>query len=187
MERAAQQIRGLPREESHQIAAVALFRALEGFNDAHRVPFAAYAAYWFRKESQLGRASTIYRTALPAHRVSALGRGQSAADTTLRDMAAASTIDPDAPIAALGPSPEEATVEALTYSEIRRDVARLEPLSRRIVELRFGFDGDHPRSNRAVAALVGVSEFTVRRHLTRAFRVLRTRLARLDEAAAPTP
>jgi RNA polymerase sigma factor (sigma-70 family) len=174
-------MRGLAREEARQIAVVALFRALERFDAARGVPFAAYAAFWFRKESQRGRAASAYRSALPVHRLGALvGRERSADDGTIRELAQASTLEGEAGIGSMASAPEDVVLEAVAASEVRRHVAGLAPLSRRIVELRFGLDGGEPRSHRAVAALVGVSEFTVRSQLTRALRVLRARVTRRD-------
>lgn len=187
VEGAARQVTGIPREDSRQIAAVALFRAFERFDGSRGVPFAGYAAYWFRKESQIGRASAAFGTALPAHRIATLTRGETPGDAVLRAMAHPTTLDAAAPVAAVGISPEDAVVDALTAAAIRQHVARLAPLTRRIVELRFGFDGGDPRSNRAVAALLGVSEFTVRTHLARGFRTLRMRVASTQGADAVGP
>lgn len=155
---------------------MALFHAFERFDPGRGVPFAAYAAYWFRKEAQRSRASAAYRSALPVHRLDTLGLGERTADVNLRAIAGASTLDDETVLRSSAPTPEDAAVAALTSAEVRREVARLGPLPRLIVALRFGFDGNEPRSNRAVAALVGVSEFTVRTHLSRALRALRTRL-----------
>jgi RNA polymerase sigma factor (sigma-70 family) len=187
VERAARHAKDLPREESRQIAAVALFRAFEHFDGSRGVPFAGYAAYWFRKERQTGRASAAFGTALPAHRIASLTRGETRADAVLRGMAHPTTLDADAPVAAVDAGPEDAVLDALTAATVRQHVARLAPLTRRIVELRFGFDGSDARSNRAVAALLGLSEFTVRTHLSRGLRVLRARVASIEEPDAGSP
>jgi RNA polymerase sigma factor (sigma-70 family) len=186
VERAARRTHDLPRDESRQIAAVALFRAFEHFDGSRGVPFAGYAAYWFHKERQIGRASAAFGTALPAHLIATLGRGETRADAVLRAMAHPTTPDTDSPGVAAGAGPEDAVIDALTAGAVRQHVARLAPLTRRIVELRFGFDGNDARSNRAVAALVGVSEFTVRTHLSRGLRVLRARVAPIEGADVGT-
>lgn len=178
VERAAHRLRQLPADEARQIAALALYRALDRFDTTSGVPFALYANYWFRKEGQAGQASAKFAVAIPPHRLSALSGGQSTGDAAVRALAATARLDATEfqPVDT-APSPEEAVVNNLTAAALRNDVARLASTTRRVVELRFGFDGTDVRSNREVARMIGLSEFTVRAHLARAFRTLRARAA----------
>lgn len=176
VERAARQVPGVQLEDARQTAAVALFRALEGFDGSRRVPFAAYASYWFRKESQRARASHAFGTSLPAHRIANLAQHDTPSDAVLRGLARPTPLEPDDHVEAQGASVEELVLDTLTAATVRQQVARLAELTQRVLELRYGLDGGGARSNRAVAAILGVSEFTVRTHLSRGLRTLRTRL-----------
>ncbi len=181
--RAARRLRALPLEEAHQIAALALYRALERFDTSRGVPFAAYAFYWFRKEGQAGQASARFAVALPPHRLSALTRGESTADAAIRALAVTVPLEQaESQPLETEMSPEDRVVDSLAAAALRDEVTRLAPLTREIVALRFGFDDGEPKSNRAVAKMLDVSEFTVRAHLARAIRTLRTRTASLNES-----
>lgn len=181
VERAARRLRGLTLEEAQQIAALALYRGLEQFDTSRGTPFAAYASWWFRKEGQAGQAAARFAVALPSHRLGALTGVASARDLAVRALAAAEPLDRAGEIPERSASPEVAVVETLTAAAVRHEVGRLAPLAQQIVTLRFGFDGGEPRSNRAVAKLLGLSDFTVRTHLARALRTLRPRMASLAE------
>ena len=182
VERAARRLRGLPLEEARQISALALYRALERFDLSRGVPFSAYASWWFRKEGQAGQAATRFAVALPSHRLGALSAGAGARDRSLRALAGAVPLDHAGQLQHEAASPEAAVVEALSGIAVRQEVGRLSPLTQQVVTLRFGLDGGEPRSNRAVAKLLGLSDFTVRTHVGRALRTLRPRLASLAES-----
>lgn len=179
--RAAQRLRGLATDEARQISALALYRALERFDTSRGIPFAAYAAWWFRKEGQAGQAAARFAVALPSHRLGALTGGESARDVSVRALAETLPLDGATELPQQGASPEADVVELLSVLAVREEVDRLAPLTQQIVVLRFGFDGGGPRSNRAVAKLLGVSDFTIRTHVARALRTLRPRLASLAE------
>jgi RNA polymerase primary sigma factor len=57
--------------------------------------------------------------------------------------------------------PGEAAVDSVQRLEIRRSVARLPELERRVVELRFGFDGE-PASLESIGKELGISRERVR-------------------------
>lgn len=182
VEKAARRLRGLALEEARQVSALALYRALERFDAARGIPFAAYANWWFRKEGQAGQAAARFAVALPPHRLRALSGGASPSDLALRALAETMPLDRASGVPQGGASPEAAAVEMLTVTAVRQEVGRLAPLTRQIVSLRFGLDGGDPRSSRAVAKLLGLSDFTVRTHLARALRTLRPRLALLADS-----
>lgn len=182
VERAARRLRGLTLEEARQISALALYRALERFDTSRGIPFAAYASWWFRKEGQAGQAAARFAVALPSHRLGALTAGASPRDLAVRALAKTVPLDRAGQLPQESASPEAAVVEMLSVIAVRQEVGRLAPLTQQIVTLRFGLDGGEPRSNRAVAKLVGLSDFTVRTHVARAFRTLRPRMASLAES-----
>ncbi len=84
---------------------------------------------------------------------------------------------------ATGPSPETALLEAERRTELLAEVDRLPERQRAVVVLRE-FEG-HP--TRDVAAMLDLSEATVRVHLFRAIRTLRRRLAGAGWFAPTTP
>lgn len=182
VERAARRLRGLAIEDARQISALALYRALERFDTSRGIPFAAYSAWWFRKEGRAGQAAGRFAVALPSHRLGALTGGASPRDLGVRALAESLPLDRARELRHGSASPEAAVVAMLTVVAVRQEVARLIPLTRQIVTLRFGLDGGEPRSNRAVAKLLGLSDFTVRTHVTRALRTLRPRMASLAES-----
>ena len=174
-------MRGLATDEARQVSALALYRALERFDTSRGVPFAAYASWWFRKEGQAGQAAGRFAVAVPSHRLGALTGGASPQDLAVRALARTVPLDAEGQLPHSSQSPEAAVVDVLSAIAVREEVGRLGPLTRQIVTLRFGLDGDGPRSNRAVAKLLGVSDFTVRTHIARALRTLRPRMASLAE------
>lgn len=182
VERSARRLRGLSNEEARQVAALALYRALERLDTSRGTPFAAYANWWFRKEGQAGQAAARFAVALPPHRLAALTGEASPPDLAVRALAVTMPLDRARQIPPGSASPEAAVVEMLSAIAVRQEVARLAPLTQRIVTLRFGLDGGDPRSNRAVAKLLGLSDFTVRTHVARALRTLRPRMASLAES-----
>ena len=74
---------------------------------------------------------------------------------------------------ATAPSPPEVVLTALLAGEIERLLALLDSLDRRVISLRFGFEGDEPWSMEAIAGALGLSPQAVRRSHARALRTLR--------------
>jgi RNA polymerase sigma factor (sigma-70 family) len=70
-------------------------------------------------------------------------------------------------------SPDDAAVAALLPAEIARLLAVLDGRDRKVVVLRFGLDGQEPRSLEAVANALGLSRQAVRQSQARALRALR--------------
>ena len=71
------------------------------------------------------------------------------------------------------PSPLEAVLAAMLPGEVERLLALLDGLDRKVISLRFGFDGDDPRSMEAIAGALGLSRKAVRQSHARARRTLR--------------
>jgi RNA polymerase primary sigma factor len=76
--------------------------------------------------------------------------------------------------------PQEEAAETLRREEIRRAVARLPERERRILELRFGFDGD-PMSLEAIGAELGLTRERIRQLERDALAKLTDELADLAE------
>ncbi|HEX2192131.1 MAG TPA: sigma-70 family RNA polymerase sigma factor [Acidimicrobiales bacterium] len=71
------------------------------------------------------------------------------------------------------PSPPEAVLTAMLPGEVERLLARLDSLDRKIISLRFGFEGDEPWSMEAIAGALSLTSTAVRRSQARALRTLR--------------
>ena len=76
--------------------------------------------------------------------------------------------------------PEEEAADALRRRSVRRAVARLPERERRILELRFGFDGE-PESLEAIGAKLGLTRERIRQLERDALAKLSEELAGLDE------
>lgn len=190
----------LGREDLVQAAQLGLLQALARF-DPLRGRFPAYAAQWMRKEAQRALANGEFSVAVPAHLPGRLVALRSLAAAS--DDEAAQSLDlsrgvvaalrpvldavglPDAfegapmvtsPPDALGADdqePELAWALEAALSDLREDLSR-------VVVLTHGLDGGGPRSTRNVAGIVGVSDFTVRARLARAYRILAGRMSDQD-------
>jgi RNA polymerase primary sigma factor len=75
--------------------------------------------------------------------------------------------DPNAPL------PEEETSERLRSVELAQALAQLKPRLQRVLVLRFGLDGEHPRTLEEVGNVLGITRERVRQLETRALRELR--------------
>jgi RNA polymerase primary sigma factor len=69
--------------------------------------------------------------------------------------------------------PEETTAERLRKTELARALDQLNPRDRRVLALRFGLDGEHPRTLEEVGLILGVTRERIRQLETRALRELR--------------
>ena len=175
VERAARTHRSrIPLPERRQVAALALLRALVGFDATRGVPFAAYARYWFDKEFRSADAAGGHAVAIPVHRLGAVT--QDHGDASTRALATAGPIGDEADIADPTADPEAAAIAAAAMAALHDGLASLDERRRLVVQLRYGLADGTNRSNREVARLLGISEFTVRADLARAHRLLRTRL-----------
>ena len=70
--------------------------------------------------------------------------------------------------------PEERTAQRLQATELARALERLTPRMRQVLTLRFGLDGEPPRTLEDVGVVIGVTRERVRQLETRALRELRT-------------
>ncbi len=80
------------------------------------------------------------------------------------------------------PDPTEATDDVLRRAEVQRALAELSERERRVISLRFGFEGD-VRSLEAIGRELGVSRERVRQLEADALRKLEGRLASLEADA----
>jgi RNA polymerase primary sigma factor len=71
------------------------------------------------------------------------------------------------------PSPPDAVLTAMLPGEVERLLARLDGLDRKVISLRFGFEGDEPWSMEAIAGALGLTPKAVRQSHARALRTLR--------------
>jgi RNA polymerase primary sigma factor len=71
------------------------------------------------------------------------------------------------------PAPEEETAERLRSVELAQALAQLKPRLQRVLVLRFGLDGEQPRTLEEVGNVLGITRERVRQLETRALRELR--------------
>ena len=71
------------------------------------------------------------------------------------------------------PSPPDAVLTAMLPDEVERLLALLDGLDRKVISLRFGFEGDEPWSMEAIAGALGLTPKAVRQSHARALRALR--------------
>jgi RNA polymerase primary sigma factor len=71
------------------------------------------------------------------------------------------------------PAPEEETSDKLRSVELAQALAQLKPRLQRVLVLRFGLDGEHPRTLEEVGNVLGITRERVRQLETRALRELR--------------
>jgi RNA polymerase primary sigma factor len=76
--------------------------------------------------------------------------------------------------------PEAATAETLRTSELGRALDGLNPRMRRVLALRFGLDGESPRTLEEVGSGLGITRERVRQLEARALRELRTAAPELE-------
>ena len=179
----------LSREDLVQAGQLGLLQALERFDPA-RGRFAAYATYWIRKEAQRSLAAGEFSVAIPAHlpgrlvairsyapEEGAIGLGLSpGVARSLRSVLEAVALTES------GGEPVGTNVGSVStddvFEKVELDLAlssavgSLDKRLRDVVVLTHGLADDQPRSTRQVAALLGVSDFTVRSRLARAHRLL---------------
>nr|WP_294695148.1 sigma factor-like helix-turn-helix DNA-binding protein [uncultured Friedmanniella sp.] len=184
----------LPEADLFQEGCLGLMAALQRYDYARGTTFATYALFWIRsavgavtagqlgalnlptsRAEQLRAARSVEveltqqlgRSPRPAELAQALGRSErwtaallaSAVPQTLDDVApvlAAPTVDP-------GPPP----------SEVAALLAHLDPLTRSVLELRYGFGDGEPLSLAATARRLGLSAGRIRRVEERGLEVLR--------------
>jgi RNA polymerase primary sigma factor len=70
--------------------------------------------------------------------------------------------------------PDETTSQKLRGKELAEALLRLNPRMQRVLQLRFGLDGEHPRTLEEVGAGLGITRERVRQLESRALRELRT-------------
>jgi RNA polymerase primary sigma factor len=69
--------------------------------------------------------------------------------------------------------PEETAADRLRKTELAHALDQLNPRGRRVLALRFGLDGEHPRTLEEVGLILGVTRERIRQLETRALRELR--------------
>jgi RNA polymerase primary sigma factor len=76
--------------------------------------------------------------------------------------------------------PEEVTAEHLRRAEVQEALEKLSPRQRKVLELRYGLAGEHPRSLEEVGKVLGVTRERVRQLESNAFRELQAHAPQLQ-------
>ncbi|CAA9345603.1 MAG: hypothetical protein AVDCRST_MAG48-3910 [uncultured Friedmanniella sp.] len=185
----------LPEADLFQEGCLGLMAAVQRYDHTRGTTFATYALFWVRSAVGAVSAGHLGALNLPTSRAEQLraARGVEAGLTqqlgrtpTAAELAGAlgrSTGWTTALLAHAVPAPIEEVAGALAappppepgepLPEVRALLAGLDPLTRRVLELRCGFADDHPLSLAATGRALGVSAGRVRRLEQRGLEALR--------------
>jgi RNA polymerase sigma factor (sigma-70 family) len=183
------------RNDVIQDGILGLERAVDRFDWRKGYKFSTYATWWIRQSMQRGLENTGTTIRIPAHRNSelrvALATGLSGPDDLperLRTIAALSSIDSidrstgnqDGDqqrvgdlLASNDDGPDLLTEQSLDRDTVHRLLDRLDPATRWIIELRFGFGNEPPQTYASIAGRLDMSHESVRRRVLRALATLR--------------
>ena len=163
----ARRYRGMqvPFEDLVAEGALGLLEASDRFDPAHGTRFITFATWWIRKRILLAldrRSGRTRRGSPPRVVPLEADTGRLGLLERLPDPAA-----PDA---------ERTFLRKELLAEVHRALRRLRPREREILRLRFGLDGEEPRSLVEAATVVGVSRERIRQIEWDALETLRLEL-----------
>lgn len=196
----AARLHGLNRDELFQEGVIGLLIAVDRFDAERGLRFATYALPWIRETIQeacatrcgqghlSANATRVRRAARAAqNRLEAQGLRPTVAEiaAAVNESATlvAEVLDQEAPVSLSSgafegvwdredPRAHAAVTRIVDEQGQRVDLGVLEEAERRVVHVRFGFDGE-PRTLETTAAVLGLSRSTVKRRERRALERLR--------------
>jgi len=186
------------RNDVIQDGILGLERAVDRFDWRKGYKFSTYATWWIRQSMQRGFENTGSTIRIPAHRSSelrvALATAKAGVDElpeALRRVAAITTLDS---IDRVTDDSQQSLTDSLASNDdgpdvmMERSIDRdavlcllddLDPVTRQIVEQRFGFGQEPPQTYAALAVRFEMSHESVRRRVIKALTHLRPRATAL--------